>query len=185
MGSVHSDEHGWANGMRAALRGDEKAYRDFLTALVPYVRMLVRRLLSRNGQSLSDTEDVVQDILLAIHLRKHTWNETEPLLPWVAAITRYKAIDLMRRKGRRMELPIDGFEYVLEAPTPPDTISTVELKRMIARLAEGQRKIVVAVSIDGLTISDAARRLGLSEGAARVALHRGLKALAKLYKDGE
>lgn len=185
MGFMHSDEHGWAERMRAALRGDEKAYRDLLKALAPYVRMLVRRFLSRNGQNLSDIEDVVQDILLAIHLRKHTWDEAEPLLPWVAAIARYKAIDLMRRKGRRMEIPIDGFEYVLEAPTPSATVSARELDRMMAHLAEGQRNIVVAVSVDGLTISAAAQRLGLSEGAARVALHRGLKALAKLYQGGE
>lgn len=182
MGFVQTDEHAWADAMRAARRGDEKAYHELLIALVPYLRGLVRRLLLRSGQSDSDCEDVVQEILLAVHLRKQTWNESEPLLPWIAAIARYKTIDAMRRKGRRMEIAIDGFEYVLETPVPAESVSEKELNRMLARLAEGQRKIILAVSVEGLALEDAAQRLGLSEGAARVALHRGLKALAKVYR---
>jgi RNA polymerase sigma-70 factor (ECF subfamily) len=47
------------------------------------------------------------------------------------------------------------------------------------------RQVVEAVAIEGLTAREAASRLGLSEGAVRVALHRGLSALAQAFRDQE
>jgi RNA polymerase sigma-70 factor (ECF subfamily) len=41
-----------------------------------------------------------------------------------------------------------------------------------------QRDVVRAVGLEGASIREAAERLEMSEGAVRVALHRGLAALA-------
>jgi RNA polymerase sigma-70 factor, ECF subfamily len=54
--------------------------------------------------------------LLAIHLKRHTWDAAAPLGPWVRAIARNKLIDALRRRGRRVEIPIDDFADFL-----PDT----------------------------------------------------------------
>ncbi len=76
---------------------------------------LVRRGLSRAGANLSETEDVVQDILIAVHLKRHTWDATRPIGPWISGIARYKIIDNMRRRGFRIELPIEDFAEILPA----------------------------------------------------------------------
>src|SRR6516225_5526263 len=67
----------WARWMRAANVGDDIAYRRLLEALAPLLRQVVRRSFERVGFGNSDVEDVVQETLLAIHLKRQTWDEDE------------------------------------------------------------------------------------------------------------
>lgn len=166
--------------MRAANRGDQNAYRNLLLALLPLLRQTVAKSLVRAGGSTADSEDVVQEIMLAIHLRRHTWDETAMIMPWVYGIARHKIVDALRRRGRRLETPLDGFEDVIEAPVAHESLSEKDIVRFLNRLGDSQRRIVLAVSVEGLSIRDAAQRLGISEGTARVTLHRGLKTLARI-----
>ena len=182
MGSLKPSEEQLALWMRAANQGDQSAYRQCLAALLPLLRVAAAKALSRAGGSVADAEDIVQEVVLTIHLRRHTWDETARFLPWMYGIARHKTIDALRRRGRRMEVPIEGFEDIFEAPAPRETVSDTDMAHYLTQLAEGQRKIVMAISIEGLSIRDAAQRLGMSEGAARVTLHRGLKNLARLYR---
>src|SRR6185295_18968038 len=83
----------WVEWMRAANAGDEIAYRRLLEALAPLLRQVVRRGFAHSGFGNCDVEDVVQETLLAIHLKRQTWDEDEALTPWVMAIARHKLID--------------------------------------------------------------------------------------------
>ena len=56
--------------------------------------------------------------------------------------------------------------------------TSLDVERVVSGLAERQRAIVQLVSIEGHSSRAAAERLGMSEGALRVALHRCLQALA-------
>ena len=94
-------ESDWAGLMRAANGGDAAAYNRLLTSLAPAIRSVARRGLGRAGFAVEEAEDVVQETLLAIHLKRHTWDPSMPLGPWVRAIARNKLIDSMRRRGRR------------------------------------------------------------------------------------
>jgi RNA polymerase sigma-70 factor (ECF subfamily) len=163
--------------LRAALAGDEKAYARFLEAASMLVRGVVRK---RAGQGSVDVEDVVQETLLAIHLKRHTWRTDAPVLPWLYAIARYKLIDAYRRKGRRIELDIGDFAEVLPA-AEEDRISERDLGRVLDVLPAGQRSVVESISVDGRSIGETAATLNMNEGAVRVALHRGLKAIAKRF----
>jgi RNA polymerase sigma-70 factor (ECF subfamily) len=167
--------------MRAANRGDQDAYRSLLSALLPILRQIAVKSLARVGAATVDSEDVVQEIMLAIHMRRHTWDESAMVMPWVYGIARHKIIDALRRRGRRLEVPLDEFEEIIEAPVGREGLSEQELVRFVHRLGDRQRTIVLAVSVEGLSIRDAAQRLGISEGTARVTLHRGLKTLARIY----
>jgi RNA polymerase sigma-70 factor, ECF subfamily len=180
---VRDGEGEWADWMRAANAGDSAAYRRLLDALVPFVRALIRRAASRNGAVLNDVEDVVQETLLAIHLKRQTWDAGEPITPWIRAIARNKFIDALRRRGRRVEVPIEDFTAVLPAEDPEETLSPRETERLLSVLDGRQRQIVQAISVDGVSIRETAARFGISEGAVRVALHRGLAALAAAYRD--
>ena len=66
----------WAGLMRAANAGDQAAYQRLLLSMAPWLRAIARRGLARWGDA--DAEDVVQETLLAIHLKRHTWDETRP-----------------------------------------------------------------------------------------------------------
>jgi RNA polymerase sigma-70 factor, ECF subfamily len=163
--------------LRAAIGGDEKAYAEFLRRAACLVRGFARRKIVQGG---IDPEDIVQETLLAIHMKRHTWHDQEPVLPWLRAIARYKLIDAFRRRGFRTEIEIDEIAETFAAPEP-ETVSDREIQRALATLAPGQRSVVAAVTLDGYSIGEAARNLGISEGAVRVALHRGLKSIAKRF----
>lgn len=172
----------WALWMRAAGDGDAAAYRSLLASLAQYLRHAVRQRFSRMGCGDMDVEDVVQETLLAIHLKRQTWRPVDPVTPWVVAISRNKTIDILRRRGRRAELPLD------EVPEPEVDASDAEaaghdIALMLESLDERQRRIVQLVSIEGRSSRSAAESLGISEGALRVALHRSLKALAERWRE--
>ena len=169
------DEAELARLMRAAIAGDEKAYGDFLQRAACLVHGFARRKIVQGG---IDPEDIVQETLLAIHMKRHTWRQDAPVTPWLYAIANYKLIDAFRRRGRRMEIDIDEISETLSAPEA-ETISDQEIGRALQTLAPGQRSVVAAVSVDGRSIRETAKNLGMSETAVRVALHRGLAAIAR------
>jgi len=97
----------WAELMQAANRGDGAAYHCLLKELVPVLRRVVSRGFAHRGLGSGDAEDVVQETLLAVHLKRHTWDERQRLFPWIQAIAHNKLIDNLRRRGRRAPVPID------------------------------------------------------------------------------
>lgn len=164
--------------LRAALAGDEKAYAEFLRRAAILVRAAVRR---RAGQGTVDVEDVVQETLLALHLKRHTWRSDAPVLPWLYTIARYKLIDAFRRKGRRIEVDIHDLAEILPGATEEEQVSDRDLGRILDSLPAGQRRIVESISVEGRSIGETAAALSMKEGAVRVALHRGLKAIAARF----
>lgn len=186
MAQLNREEE-WAALMRASIAGDEASYRRLLDALSRSLRAAVRRGFSNAGAAPNDVEDVVQETLLAIHLKRHTWKSDQPLGPWVRAIARHKLIDALRRRGRRIEVPIEAVLDFVAAEVPHDDLDRQDAERLVNDLNGRQKAIVRSISIDGLSIRDVAQRLDMKEGAVRVALHRGLKALAAMHRkaDGE
>ncbi|HSK38182.1 MAG TPA: sigma-70 family RNA polymerase sigma factor [Arenibaculum sp.] len=175
------DDDVLAGLMRAALTGDEAAYADFLRRAAALVRRSARRKLAHDGTGL-DPEDIVQETLLAIHLKRHTWRPDGPILPWLFAIARYKLIDAFRRHGRRVEVRIEDFADILAAPEQAETASDRDIERALDSLPGRQRGVVAAIAVDGRSIRETAGTFGISQSAVRVALHRGLAALTAKFE---
>ena len=106
-------EDEWTDLMRSAISGDDAAYSRLLKAVTPVLRAGARRGLTRAGQPVDQSEDIVQDFLLAVHLKRHTWDASAPFAPWLFAIARNKLIDALRRRGRRVFVNIDDFAEIL------------------------------------------------------------------------
>jgi RNA polymerase sigma-70 factor (ECF subfamily) len=169
----------WAAWMRDANAGDNAAYERLLRAVAAAMRPLVRRGLQRAGRATAEAEDVVQEILLAVHLKRHTWDPSQPISPWLYAIARYKLIDTLRRRGAHRDVPIDDVAETLPAPATGPPLPPRDMERVLAGLPAGQRQVVRTVAIDGASIAEAAARLQMTPGAVRTALHRGISAVAK------
>jgi RNA polymerase sigma-70 factor (ECF subfamily) len=142
------------------------------------VRGFARRKITHGG---IDPEDVVQETLLAVHMKRHTWRTDLPVTPWLYTVARYKLLDAYRRRGRRVEI-----EEIADMVAEPqaETARQWEIDRALESLAPGQRSVVAAVSVDGRSIGKTARSLGMTETAVRVALHRGLAAIAERFGRG-
>jgi RNA polymerase sigma factor (sigma-70 family) len=178
--------------MRAAMAGDAAAYHRFLAAVTPHLRGMARHRCRMAGAADGDAEDIVQEVLLAIHLKRGTWDPSRPIGPWIAAIVRNKLVDTLRRRGRHVTVPIDDVIDTLGAEddggrplaTAAGNTSPSEIDGLLAQLKAQQRDIVKSISIDGSSVRETADRLKMTEGAVRVALHRALKTLAALYRGG-
>lgn len=164
-----------------AQAGDETAYRDVLGRIARLLRAYLRR---RMAGSLDDVEDLVQECLLALHLQRASYDSTLPLSAWVYAISRHKLIDFWRRNKRYGALndSIDDVDEMLLAGEANEATSHVDLARLLGALPDAQRRAIELTKLEGLSVAEAAARIGMSEGAVRVQVHRGLKRLSLLVK---
>jgi RNA polymerase sigma-70 factor, ECF subfamily len=170
---VREREDEWTDLMRSAISGDDAAYDRLLKAVTPVLRAGARRGLARAGQPLNQSEDIAQDILLAVHLKRHTWDVNAPFAPWLFAIARNKLIDQLRRREKR-------FAETLSEPVE-ERASPSELAAQLESLPARQREVLQSIAVENASIRETAAKFSMSEGAVRVALHRGLATLtAKL-----
>src|SRR6188474_1477442 len=164
--------------MELSLNGDSVAYGQLLTALSSSLRRVIR---ARARDAGLDAEDVVQEVLLALHLKRNTWVRGTPVAPWVGAIARNKLVDAHRRRGRRLEISIDSVVDTLRSDAEVHDDRSHDLERGLAGLTDRQRQVLRAVSLEGYSAREAALQLDMTEVAVRVTLHRGLKSLAALF----
>lgn len=166
----------------AGLAGDAAAYRLFLDAISVRLRGYLRQMLARAGRTeVTETEDVLQETLLALHLSRHTYDAASPVTAWAHAIARYKLVDYLRRSGRHAgAMPLEDEAHQLAGP-PEDAAAEarLDLARAMETLPERTRRLIDQVKLQGSSVADAADAAGMTETAAKVAIHRGLQAMAK------
>lgn len=162
-----------------ALAGDNEAYAAFLTRCGAHLRAYFRRRLVT---SPNEVEDLVQETLLALHNRRHTYQTTQRLTPWLYAIARYKLVDLLRAQSPRRAVEVsleddDGASDLLAADVSPAE-SRRDLLKLLDTLPERQRVPIVLVKLEGRSVIETAAATGMSEAAVKIGIHRGLKKLA-------
>ncbi len=99
---AESPRDSWGPMMVASQNGDAAAYRALLGEVAVWLRRYyVRRLPP------AAIEDAIQDVLLAVHEKRHTYDPARPFGPWLAAIARYKWIDRLRTLKVQATEPLD------------------------------------------------------------------------------
>jgi RNA polymerase sigma factor (sigma-70 family) len=168
----------WEDLLARANEGDGKALARFLTEVSP----MLRRLIRARGRALppDQHEDILQEVLFAIHLKRQSWQSGAPVRPWLYAIARYKVVDAFRRRGTEVHLPIEDFIDSLESEAPENAMAGRDADWMLGQLDARSASLVRAVRLGGQSPDEAGARLGLSPGATRVALHRAIQRLARL-----
>lgn len=168
-----------------ARAGDEGAYRAALVLIADRLRAYYR---ARMGGLPDDVEDMVQETLLAIHLKRGTHDPALPVSNWLHAVARYRLTDLYRRRGRRGPPPETLEDADAVAPEGADSTTASmarrDLGRLLALLPEAQRQAIDLVKVDGLSTEEAAGRMGITVTALKVRVHRGLQRLMQLVAEG-
>lgn len=174
----------WGVLMARAQDGDGAAYARLLRELLPWLRGLAARTLGRGVE----VEDAVQEVLLVLHVIRHTYEPGRPFKPWLATIARRRLIDLQRARGRRVDPAGDDDGPALDAAAdagagPADwteaTHRAATVRRAVAALPPRQREAVRHLRLAEDTLAEAAQATGQSEGSLKVACHRALRALAE------
>ena len=162
--------------MLAALAGDAGAYRTLLAELAPHLRAFFKRRLA----NAADTEDLVQETLIAIHTKRATYDTAMPFTAWLHAVARYKLIDHFRRAKVRYTQPLEDAESIFADTDTESATAKRDVEQLLAKLPESKRELLRQVKIEGLSTAEAAERTGLSESGVKVGVHRALKALSAM-----
>jgi RNA polymerase sigma-70 factor (ECF subfamily) len=163
--------------MLAGIAGDAAAHKAFLVAISGRLRSFLR---SRLGPAREDAEDLLQEILIALHTKRDTYDPSYPITAWAYAIARYRLIDhWRRRKVRGEQVSIDDYDILATEPEDEASDAKRDVMRLLDKLPKKQRDAIQLVKLDGLSVRDAAVKLGISESDVKVSAHRGLKSLMK------
>ena len=165
----------------ASLGGSAADYRRFLGRLGSHLRAYYKGKLVRSGRSDTEAEDLVQETLMVIHTRRHTYDVTQPVTPWIHAIARYKLIDHLRRtRASTTDVPVEDAGVLVAHDDHVAAESSLDVERLLAHLPAKMRSAIRSTKVEGLSTAEAAERSGMTETAVKVSVHRGLKALANL-----
>jgi RNA polymerase sigma-70 factor (ECF subfamily) len=170
-----ADHRGWDALMVAAQSGDAGAYHRLLSEAAIWLRRYYARRLPPGM-----VDDAVQETLIAVHEKRHTYDPSRAFGAWLAAIARYKWIDALRSlKAKPTEMldddiPVRSHE---EAVT-----SARSLDRLLEALKPAQSRVIRLVKLQGLSIEEASKTTGQSATLVKVNIHRGLKRLASLVR---
>ena len=159
--------------MALAQRGDATAYRALLDDLGPTLVRFLRRRLKDN----QDLADAYQDTFLALHRARHTYQPPRPIEPWLFAIARNVAVDYDRRTQRRRRHEVLTENAPEPAPDQPPRDWRAELATAMRSLPNRQREAVQLLKLQGLSIREAAARLGTTPTALKLRAHRAYLAL--------
>jgi RNA polymerase sigma-70 factor (ECF subfamily) len=180
-GQLNASEARLKHLLLRGLDGEAPAYQAFLKELSAHLRGYFRKRLN----SLPDeVEDLVQESLLAIHNKRHTYDANQPLTAWVYAIAKYKLVDLLRRRASRdlRTDPLDGEMDLLSSSDSEAAEAKRDLGKLLEQLPDRQRLPIVHTKLEGLSVAEAAQLTGMSESAIKVGVHRGMKALAAFIR---
>lgn len=160
--------------MVRSLEGDACAYRQLLAELSRYLRGYFARRLAA-----ADVEDLVQETLLVVHLKRDSYDRSLPFTPWAYAIARYKLVDHFRRMPAP-HLPLEDVVDLFALESPEEGVVQSDLAQLLKRLPARQRTLIEEVKLQGSSVEEAARKRGVTAVSARVMLHRSLKWLTQV-----
>ncbi|MFK4521362.1 RNA polymerase sigma factor (sigma-70 family) [Bradyrhizobium japonicum] len=163
----------WGRLLLAARAGDEGAYERLLRELDLWLRAYYARRLPYPA-----ADDARQEVLLAIHAKRHTFAASKPFGAWVTAIARYKWVDRVRDASRYSALALD--EDIAIEDHEGAAISAAALDQLLGRLKPAQESVIRLVKLNGLSIARAAGATGQSAALVKINIHRGLKKLSTL-----
>ena len=155
--------------------GEDSALRDLFDEFSPLVLSICRRLVG------DDAEDVAQQVFLAAWRGRTSFDPSKgSIAAWLAGISRFKAIDYLRAKGRRPSTP-DGTIGELQAVEPRvnQVVDQILVAGALSTLPPARRQVITLGFYEGLSHPEIAERLSLPLGTVKSHMRRGLEAMQR------
>ncbi len=175
MTELENDEQRWSHLMSQAQQGDERCYAILLEELGGVIAVFLK---SRFGP-IDLIEDCVQESLIAIHAARHTYDAKRLFRPWFFSIVRNRTIDMLRsQRSYKTALEKNRLGHIEGTTTPIE--DEINKSMVFSMLAPAYRDVLLLTKVAGFTTAETAEKLGLSESAVRVRVHRGIKETRKI-----
>jgi len=171
--------------------GDEAAYRSLYARLAPRIRRAIRARV----HDPRAVEDLTQVVFMRAHAGRHRYrarpqHPDSGLFAWFAAITRNAVHNFLRNATReRLRWGVEAEEALAELrddTTDPEAAllaaTDAEERRLrvraaVKRLPAPQRDVIRLHKLEGWSMAQIARRLGVPRVTIRVRAHRGYTTL--------
>ena len=172
--------------LELARAGDSRASEALRERLLP----AVRRFVSRYVLDPMRGQEIVQDVLLALHMNLDRMEEPSRLKPFAFRVARNLCWDEVRRSGRELPLcdDFDGAARLAMCPraAPEEAVYWVlvweEVRRAVDSLAEPHRATLLLLAEAGLTHEQIADAMSTNVGTVKSRVHNARKQLLRLLR---
>ena len=164
------------------LQGDPDAFEELYRAHAGRLYSLIFRMAG----SVSEAEDILQEVFLTAHRKLGSFRGDSTLGTWLYRMAVNQCLDVLRGRQARMarstaSLDEEGAdEPVAAAPLVPTAVSRIDLERAIERLPPGCRAAFVLHDVEGFEHHEVAAMLGVSVGTSKSQVHKARMKLRKL-----
>jgi RNA polymerase sigma-70 factor (ECF subfamily) len=174
FGGIADQERSDAELLVAHVAGDRYAFEELFYR---HHRQL-HRLARISSRTPEDAADALQDAMLSAHRSAPRFRHDASVSSWLYRIVVNACLDRLRRNKSHLTTVLEEDACHIGDPTPRvDTALVVE--RALMRLPVEQRAAVVAVDMQGFSIAETARVLGIPEGTVKSRCSRARAKLAE------
>lgn len=174
------NSHHWQTWMQASLKGDQDAYRLLLSDLKLWLSAFYCSRVPA-----CEVDDLVQETLLSIHKKRHTFDPNQSFGPWLTAVAKHRWIDHMRKVGRLNETEFneaDFHETTMEMSHEVEYGAERDVLSLLNKIPAAQADVIRLVKLQQLSLKEASDQTGHSVPSIKVMIHRGMKKLQKAAK---
>lgn len=161
--------------MAKAQKGDKAAYTEALSLCDQWLRLYLPRRLAHER-----IDDAIQETLLAVHRKRHTYDPSRPFPPWFVAIARFKWLDGLRAAYRAEEAELTD-DHGIDSHEE-SVLSRILLQKVMTHLPPAQAEVLRLAKVEGRSIEEISVATGQSASLFKVNIHRARKKLVKLLE---
>jgi RNA polymerase sigma-70 factor, ECF subfamily len=158
------------------------AFRKDLIAELPFLRRFARGLCG--DPALAD--DLVQDCVERALVKSHLYDPARPLRAWLYAVLRNIYVSNWRRNAKHANAKVlddlQGFEGAVQ-PDQESNFSVLLITDALDTLPAQQREVLVLVSLEGVSYSQAAEIIGVPIGTIMSRLSRARTHLQNILEE--
>ncbi|WP_370945835.1 RNA polymerase sigma factor SigM [Amycolatopsis sp. cg5] len=169
-----------ADLIQAHAAGDPHAFSE----LVRRHRDRMWAVALRTVRDPEEAADALQDAFISAFRAAGNFRAESQVTTWLHRIVVNACLDRIRRRQARPTVPMPESGEFNEPAAPGDSMSERETKLLIKdaldTLPEDQRAPIVLVDVEGYSVADTAKLLGIAEGTVKSRCARGRAKLAKV-----
>ena len=185
------------SALEAATDSQEKEIQELTDIFIEHLPSFYAQAMRRLGNA-ADAEDAVQDAYLSAYIHVNQFRRQAQISTWLTAIVINSALMKLRRHTRQSHIPLDAPDREQEhqsfsdtipdqQPNPEEICRRTELAQWLARLSKRLSPTLCRTfqmrDVDGLSIRETAKRLGVPHGTVKARVARARAHLKQMVKE--
>ncbi len=158
----------------------------FIQHIIPLKNKLFRKALYMT-ESIEDSQDIVQDVMIALWNKRAQWNEIKNMEVYAMVLTKNQALDRIKNKAGNNDSIDEKIETLVSCKNNNPLESVIKNEetslvwKTINQLPDNQRKLVILREIDELSYLEIAEIMQTTEAQVKINLFRARQKIKERY----